>query len=508
MNFRTLVNLMRRTNPSVSVIKPVDVAVSSIVLDSREVVPGAIFAALQGEETNGAAFVPEAVRNGAVALLSSRRLPTELPQIISANPRETLAHLCAAFYGRPSLDLGVAGVTGTNGKTTSAYLLRHIIESAGKGCGMLGTIECVVGERTIDAGMTTPEAPQLQRWLAEMARDGQEACVMEVSSHALSQHRADATEVDVALFTNLTQDHLDYHDSMEEYFETKARLFEKLSPQKFAVINIDDIWGERLFSKTRANIIRYGFSSWADISANNLQMNTEGMSFRLAVKGFGEVEIQTPLVGRHNVYNILGCVASALALGIDFRSVFDALKTFNGAPGRLERVSTSDLQVGPQPSVFVDYAHTPDALENVLKTLREVCKGRKLVSLFGCGGNRDASKRPLMGAIAERLSDHIVVTSDNPRNEDPMAIIKDIKDGLRGGPMPTSHSVRLTPCEIEPDRASAIRLALEAAGDDGVVLVAGKGHENYQIFGDERRDFDDCAEVRLALSERGQMTHA
>ncbi|MCK6439564.1 MAG: UDP-N-acetylmuramoyl-L-alanyl-D-glutamate--2,6-diaminopimelate ligase [Planctomycetes bacterium] len=504
MNFRDLVSLLRRTDPAVSVINSCDVDVSSIALDSRNVTRGSLFAALPGEKQDGAVFLPDAAARGAVAILSSRRLPTNLPQLISFNPRRTLAHLCAALHGRPSDGLDVIGVTGTNGKTTTTYLMRHILDHAKRGCGMIGTVECVVGKERSPAAMTTPEATEIQRWMATMAASGQTACAMEVSSHALMQYRTDAVDFSVAIFTNLTQDHLDYHETMEEYFEAKARLFSLLETKAHAVINIDDTWGERLFPYTRANIIRFGFGPAADVRATNLSMDINGMTFDVSLPRGESMTIRSPLTGRYNAYNLLGGVAAALAMGVKQEVITEAITTFHGAPGRLERVQAQ----GNAPAVFVDYAHTPDALENVCKTLRDLCKGRKLVTVFGCGGDRDVKKRPLMGAIAERLSDCVIITSDNPRTEKPDAIIRDILAGLRGGPIPTSQSARLTPHEVEPDRARAIRRAIELAGEQGVVLIAGKGHEDYQIIGTKKQHFDDREEALAALKERGNASCA
>jgi len=503
MKYRALVNLLRRADPALSSLYSIDADVQGITHDSRKVKPGYVFAALPGAQCDGVAFVPDAIARGAIAVLTPRKLAGKLPQIVSTNPRRTLARMAAVFHGQPSSKLNVVGITGTNGKTTCTYLVQHILDHAERRCGLISTVDCRVGNRVFDSSMTTPESTDLQDWLDEMVRADMDSAVMEVSSHALCNYRVGATRFSVALFTNLTQDHLDFHVTMDEYFAAKLRLFTMLDNEATAVINIDDVWGDRIVDRVNSRVLTYGFDDAANVQALELDCRVDGLKMNVRVKDVGEVLITSPLTGRFNAYNILGAVGTAHALGVPIGVIAEAIATFTGAPGRLERVFAE----GEGPVVFVDYAHTPDALENVCLTLRDVCQGRKLVTVFGCGGDRDKTKRPLMASIAERLSDHCVVTSDNPRNENPEAIINDVLSGMREAGVATSQAASFASYDVEPDRAKAIRLALKRAGNEGVVLIAGKGHEDYQVLPTGKIHFSDREQARMGLVELGGAIH-
>lgn len=497
MKYRALINQLRRTEPGVASLHPADFEVRGITLDSREVEPGYIFAALPGTKTHGREFVDTAIQQGASAVLTDKKIFAGLPQVISRAPRRTLAQLAAHFYGCPSESMYGIGVTGTNGKTTCSVLIRHIFQQAARKCGLIGTIATEFGEQKIDAAMTTPEAPKLQQWLSQMRDADMRSFTMEVSSHALSQHRVTGVDFDAALFTNLTQDHLDYHRTMEAYAAAKARLFSGLKRDGIAIANTDDPWGWKMVSFAKCRVETYGINAGADFRICDLEADLKGTRFNLRHLKFHSLEIASPLVGRFNAYNLAGAAAIALNAGIDKATISAAIANFDGAPGRMDRVALKNGPSGPE--TFVDYAHTPDALENVLKTLSVAAGSRRIVTVFGCGGDRDRTKRPQMGKIAEAHSHIAIVTSDNPRSEQPDAIIEDILKGMRTSSAETSQSA--SPCQVivEADRRSAIRRGVELAGNDGVLLVAGKGHETYQIIGRERLHFDDREEVQAAL---------
>jgi UDP-N-acetylmuramoyl-L-alanyl-D-glutamate--2,6-diaminopimelate ligase len=500
MEYQNLVRSLRARIPGLSSINAAPATVTGVTHDSRNVKPGFLFAALPGAKSDGTAFVADAVARGAVAILTDRKLPDLIPQIVSKSPRRAMGMAAALVAGQPTHSLTVAGVTGTSGKTTSAFLLRSMFEQAGKRSGLIGTVEVDTLARRFPAEMTTPEAPDLQSWFAEMLASGASAAAMEVSSHALCQDRCAGIDFAAGLFTNLSQDHLDYHETLDAYFEAKARLFEMLSPRAAAVANIDDPRGLEMLRRTKARRISFGFSDQADVRITGFSMSVEGMTFALESRRWGVLEFETPLTGRFNAHNIAGAATVALALGIPAASVLEATRTATGAPGRLERVSIPNA--ANLPSVFVDYAHKPDALEKAAETMRAVCSGRKLVTIFGCGGDRDRTKRPKMGAIAERLSDAVVVTSDNPRTENADAIIREVLAGMSTA-LPANQSASPTAPRliVEPDRAAAIRAGIRLAGPGGVVLLAGKGHEDYQIVGKEKRHFDDREQARIALLE-------
>jgi len=483
----------------IRVTGPADREITSLTHDSRQVVPGALFVALpsvtpgrSGEAAAGGAnFILEAVERGAAAVIAASDLDIPRATMIRVeDPRAALSAAAAVFYGHPSLQLQTAGVTGTNGKTTVAFLLKHLLDVAERPCGLIGTVRYVIGPRELPAARTTPEADEIQHLLREMRDVNCRAAVMEVSSHALEQNRVRGVEFDAAIFTNLTQDHLDYHETMEAYFAAKSRLFEQLATQRHkrgtAVFNIDDRYGRRLLDEfgPRVNTITYGQSSSAMFRAGDLRTDLQGTQYSLHAGGKSYL-VRLPLFGPFNVYNSLAALAAMQALGHDVRKSVEALKDAPQVPGRLEKVAGSKAF-----RVFVDYAHTPDALDNVLRTLRALAPER-LITVFGCGGDRDRAKRGPMGRAAEELSDWCIVTSDNPRSEDPAAICSEITAALRAD----NHEVII-------DRRAAIRRAVAMAGPGDIVLVAGKGHEDYQEFADRKVPFDDVAEAASAIRGR------
>jgi len=399
-----------------------------------------------------------------------------------------MADVAAAYYGFPSSSLAVAGVTGTNGKTTTAWIMRHLCETVGRSCGLIGTIQYVLPGRVVNASHTTPESLELQRLLASMRDGGFRAVSMEVSSHALVQHRVRGIEFDAAVFTNLTQDHLDYHGTMDAYFEAKSSFFAMLGVQKKkgrAIINADDRYGRRLMDRMGSHpLISYGQGSNCNFRASDIHYSAAGTVFRLDAKGRSYL-VRTPLIGLFNVYNTLAAIAGVSSMGLELRRVVTAVATIPQVPGRMQRVAGHrNFQT------YVDYAHTPDALENVLKVLRQLTTAR-VITVFGCGGDRDKGKRPLMAAVAERYSDLVIITSDNPRSEEPMAIIRDAEKGLGG----KAH-------EVYVDRESAIRRAVDLAGANDIILIAGKGHENYQETSAGRLPFDDVSVTARAMAEK------
>ena len=448
--------------------------------DSRNVHPGFAFVALRGTRQDGMQFLGQALDRGATLVVAEESCP--VPRGVAfvrvADARLALARLSCALQGNPAAYLELIGITGTNGKTTTSYLCHAMLAADGRTPGLIGTVEYRMGERLIPASRTTPEAPELQSMLREMVRSGGHSAAMEVSSHSLCQHRVAGIDFDVAVFTNLTQDHLDYHRTMEAYFEAKAALFRNLGTGEKkgrAVVNMDDPYGRRLLDLLPANVetLGYGFDPSAQVRAEAVELSAAGTSFRL-VTPWGEAPVRIPLLGRFNVYNALAAVAACGALGVPFAFLCHVLENAPPVPGRLERVAC------PKGGIFVDYAHTHHALENVLQTLREL-KPRRLITVFGCGGDRDREKRPLMGAVASRLSDVTILTSDNPRREDPLAILRDIEAGFEGRGGYT----------VEPDREAAIAAGIAQLREGDILLIAGKGHERMQEFATGQTPFDD-----------------
>ena len=456
-----------------------DVEVSGLAYDNRRVAPGTLFFCVPGFSRDGHDFAADAVARGAVALVVERPLSVAAPQIQVESVRRAMAPAAANFYGDPTGELQVAGVTGTNGKTTTAFLLRAALEADGRQTGLLGTVTSVIGRAVHPVERTTPEAIDLQRTFRTMVELGDVACSMEVSSHALELHRADAIHFSVAIFTNLTQDHLDFHPTMEDYFLAKRRLFVDSSPGT-AVINVDDQYGARL-ALDLEQPITFALDHEATYRAVDVQTTLHGSQFTIAGPE-GEFELSSPLRGRFNVYNALGGFAAVRALDVPSDTALEALEAAEVVPGRFQPV-----EEGQEFAVLIDYAHTPDSLENVLRAARELATGRLHV-VFGCGGDRDRGKRPLMGGIATSLADRVIVTSDNPRSEDPGAIIDEILAGTGPG---VEHCV---------DRREAIEQAIAGARSGDVVVIAGKGHEQGQEFEQGRKiPFDDATVAREVL---------
>ena len=467
------------------------VDVQGVAYDSRQVQPGDVFVALKGARAAGTEFVKEAVSRGAVAVVADAPAPPgiDVPWVAVSDARQAMASLAAEFYGSPSRSMSVVGITGTNGKTTTAYLLRAVFEAAGKKCGLLGTVTYSLGDLELPAARTTPEAPDVQRMFRQMVDGGCGACVMEVSSHALALRRVDETIFAAAVFTNLTRDHLDFHGDMESYFSAKRRLFEMLPPGAPSAINLDDPRGD-LLGGAVSRPVTYAITRPADVTPGPLSLTFRGLTFDARTPN-GNVRVASRLVGRPNVSNILAAITTATSLDIPIPAIERGLANLGGVPGRFELISDETDDV----TVVVDYAHTDDALRNLLETARPLAQGR-VITVFGCGGDRDRTKRPLMGAVAARLSDVVVITSDNPRSEDPLRIIDEIKRGLP----PTSDRDGAT--FVIADRTAAIVFAIGHARGGDLVLLVGKGHEKVQIIGGRELPFDEAAIARHALERR------
>lgn len=465
-----------------------DAVVDRIVCDSRAVEPGDLFVALRGQHLNGLVFAEDALARGAVAVVAEDvpKAGFNAAWIQVGDAREAMAVLAATFYADPSRELLVIGTTGTNGKTTTTYLVEGILEEGGISCGRISSVSYRVGDRETVAERTTPESPQLQRLMREMVTEGCRACVMEVSSHALELHRVDAIRFDAALFTNLTRDHLDFHRDMSRYFAAKSQLFQMLTDTAPAIINIDDDYGRQL-ATTVARPVTYAIDRSADITPERIDLSLDGIELDVRTPR-GPLHLRSPLLGRNNAYNVLAAAATGAALALPFRTIERGIGAVDRVPGRMEVVSTASDDV----NVLIDFAHTDDALKGLLETARQFAKGQ-LITVFGCGGDRDTTKRPLMGAVASRLSDHVILTSDNPRSEDPESIIKEIERGLVDND---------TPWEVELDREQAIVGAISNARSGDLVVVAGKGHERYQVIGTSTLPFEDVAVARNALTRR------
>jgi UDP-N-acetylmuramoyl-L-alanyl-D-glutamate--2,6-diaminopimelate ligase len=473
---------------------PLDREITGLSYDSRRVQPGMVFVALPGLNTDGHAHIQSALERGAAAIICERNgyLPQRSTKVKVPDARQALALAAAAYYGRPATKLKMVGITGTNGKTTVSFMVKHLLESAGTSSGLIGTVRYEVGDRLVPAQRTTPAALDVQQMLAQMVRAGCQACVMEVSSHAIEQQRVFGIDFDVAIFTNLTRDHLDYHGTMENYFRAKQRLFTSayLAGKKgAAVVNTDDPYGARILSEGGLEVqFSYGLGEHARLRASRVKLGVERSEFHVETPA-GTFDVTLPLIGRHNVYNALAAIGAALALDLEIPVIRQALATVPAVPGRLERVDH-----GQPFGVFVDYAHTDDALRNVLQTLREVTSGRVLLA-FGCGGNRDAGKRAKMGHVAAELADFTLITTDNPRKESPAVIAAQIEEGIR--------AVRADRHRVELDRRRAIEELIRLAEPGDTVLLAGKGHETYQEYADTVVPFDDALVAAEALETLG-----
>jgi UDP-N-acetylmuramoyl-L-alanyl-D-glutamate--2,6-diaminopimelate ligase len=479
--------------------------VPAVAYHSQDVVPGSVFVALKGARTDGHRFLEAALNRGARVIVTEQELtpPSGVTVVRVPDARLALAHLAAAFYRHPSRELVLVGITGTNGKTTTTYLLEAILDAAGHRTGVVGTVNYRMGSRTWPAPVTTPESLDLQRLLREMRSHDVSHVFLEVSSHALDLRRVDCATFAAGVFTNLSQDHLDYHLEMDGYFAAKSRLFLELlangrAAGGTAVLNLDDPRGEELHRRVCAPTLTYGMHPRSQVRPLVTRFQRHGLEARITTPA-GEVEINSRLVGPFNLANILAATATALTLGLTLEEVARGIAALNGVPGRLERFGPLE-----GPAVFVDYAHTPAALASALKALRALNFSR-MITVFGCGGDRDRSKRPLMGQAAAAASQLVVVTSDNPRSEEPMSIIREIEGGLKAQNIPclTKTAARQgnSGYLVVPDRREAIRLAVELSRPGDAVLVAGKGHENYQIRGQQRLHFDDREEVLEALQE-------
>ena len=485
---------------------PGDPDISAVTCRAQEATAGSLFVAIQGFAADGHDFIAQAVAQGAVAVVCEKPVRTEAMTLQVANSRKALAEVASTFYGHPSRTLTVIGITGTNGKTTTSYLIESMLQAAGLSTGVIGTINYHYGGKSFDNPVTTPESVDLQRIMAEMQSVGVTHVVMEVSSHALDLYRVHACKFDLGVFTNLTQDHLDYHKDMDHYWACKRRLFTDLLPafsgrtRLRAVINLDAPKGRELARELTLPHLTCGQMRGSDLSALTARFDLSGIHARIATPA-GKVQIESPLVGRHNLENILAAIGAAVALEIPTEAVIAGIRSLKSVPGRLERIPNRHGR-----HVYVDYAHTPDALENALLALRALTADR-IICIFGCGGDRDRAKRPKMGAIAGRLSDLAVVTSDNPRTEAPEAIMAQIIEGLRRE-CPLGYTRRQLQEGFQdkgyvaiPDRREAIRVAVSTSRPGDTLLIAGKGHEPYQIIGREKRSFDDRLEARSALAE-------
>ena len=471
-----------------------DIQIAEVQYDSRKVRPGDLFVAIRGNAVDGHLFIDNAVSNGArVVVLDNDTVRSDyfflhagVVKVLVPDTRVALAQIAANYFSHPSRSLRLVGLTGTNGKTTTTHLVKSILTAGGEKTGLIGTIDYQIGSEVFPATHTTPESLELNRLLAGMLTAGCTAATMEVSSHALTQHRVDGIRFRVGVFTNLTQDHLDYHGTMDEYFRAKKILFDMLAPDAVAVTNADDPYGRAIVDGTRARVMTYGIGA-ADVRVVETNIAIDGMRLVLSTPG-GRRKVSSALTGRFNVANILAAYAAGIALGIPESQIEHGIEQLKAVRGRFEQIASPAGW-----TAIVDYAHTPDALENCLQTIREIRpegKPGRIITIFGCGGNRDAGKRPIMGRIASRMSEVVIVTSDNPRRENPLAIIDQIVCGTEGA----------AEVYTEVDRRTAIVMGLERARAGDVVLVAGKGHETYQIIGDVKSHLDDREEIERFIS--------
>ncbi|MDA8428650.1 MAG: UDP-N-acetylmuramoyl-L-alanyl-D-glutamate--2,6-diaminopimelate ligase [Geobacteraceae bacterium] len=484
------------------------VQISAVSCNSRNVTPGTLFFALRGATVDGHTFITSAVQSGAAAVLleDEASAPAAVPWVKVADGRAAMAHIAAGFYGNPTLGLPLIGITGTNGKTTTTYLIEAILAAAGIPAAVLGTISYRFGSLQIEASHTTPESTELQAAFRQLADGGARSFVMEVSSHALEQKRVDGCHFDVGIFSNLTRDHLDYHKTMDSYLESKQRLFSELlrpttaKPLRRAVINMDDPYGAIIAEQACCPVISYGITYQGDVRATDISFSVDGIS-GILITPKGSFSFRSRLVGRFNLSNILAAVSAGIALDLPLEAIKTGIETHATVPGRMERVDNARGI-----TLLVDYAHTGDALENVLTTLNELA-GARIITVFGCGGDRDPGKRPIMGRIAAELSDLAIATSDNPRSEEPFAILEQVRSGIAPlGIREYAQHELVTGFSgkgyvMQENRAEAIRLAIRLARPGDIVLLAGKGHENYQIIGKIKHHFDDREQAALACAE-------
>jgi UDP-N-acetylmuramoyl-L-alanyl-D-glutamate--2,6-diaminopimelate ligase len=464
--------------------------ITSIENDNRKVQKGSLFICIKGYTVDGHDFAESAVKNGAAAVLAERPLELDVPVLLVNDTTRAMAVLADAFYGQPTKSLHLIGITGTNGKTTTSHLIEKIFADAGKRTGLIGTMYTKIADKTLETKNTTPESLTLQKTFKQMVDAGVNAAVMEVSSHALDLGRVQGCDYNVAVFTNPTQDHLDYHQTMEEYKRAKSLLFSQLgntfdlNKPKYAVLNADDAASEIYSRSTAAHVVTYGIEQKADLQAKNIQMTPKGTTFDLVIKSVS-YQIQMQLIGKFSVYNVLASITAALVSGLEIEQIIQSIESIEGVAGRFELVNA-----GQDFTVIVDYAHTPDSLENVLKTIQHFAE-KKIFVIVGCGGDRDRTKRPLMAQIACQFATDPILTSDNPRSEDPLAILEEMEAGVQGENY-----------QVIPDRKKAIYTAVRQASPGDVILIAGKGHETYQIIGKEVHDFDDRLVAREAIEGR------
>ena len=482
--------------PNAQITGELDIQIHNIVHDSRKVTPGALFVCLSGATVDGHNYIEQAVKSGAAALLVEKEIAAQaVPVVKVKDTRQAIQTIVPYFFDFPGKKLRMIGVTGTNGKTTTTHIIRKILIHAGHKVGLIGTIHSLIGEKVLPAKNTTPDVVDLQSVLAQMVDSGMEYAIMEVSSHALALNRVAGCEFDVGVYSNITRDHLDFHKTFANYIDAKAKLFKSLhaqdnqKTQKAAVINVDDEAAKNMIAAAAdCPVITYAVRNRADLQVKDIDIKAKKMSFVITSQ-FGEMSLNLKITGLFNVYNVLAAVGVAVAEKIPLSIIKESLEDFTGVPGRFELV-----EAGQNFSVIVDYAHTPDGLENILKTAQEFAKGRIIV-VFGCGGDRDRTKRPIMGKIAAQYADIVIATSDNPRSEDPESILAEIEVGIKEALQPQQRYVKIT------ERKEAIRYALETAKDDDIILIAGKGHETYQILKDKTIDFDDRAVVRELIGE-------
>lgn len=467
-----------------------DVEVMGISYDSRQLAQGGLFVCLKGLKTDGHLFIPQAIAQGAVGAVVEEDvdIPENVVRIKVKDSRKALAKLASRFFEDPTSKMTLVGVTGTNGKTTTTYLFENIARTAGKKTGLVGTVKYQIGNRVLPVVRTTPESSDLQKIFQEMVKEGVEVATIEVSSHAIHQHRVDGCQFDVLVFTNLSQDHLDYHRDIEEYFKVKCSFFEKASKEVYHIINRDDLYGQQILQISSPPVLTYGLSKEAQIRAENLSLDEQGGTFTIQTPR-GSLKVLSRLRGKFNVYNSLAAATTALALGFSQDAIKKGLESMTSVPGRFETVG-----LGQDFMVIVDYAHTPDSLEKVIAAAKEITLG-KVITVFGCGGDRDKTKRPLMGKAAARLSDFTIITTDNPRNEQPVDIIAQIETGFREAGHKADY-VKII------DRREAIFKGVAMAEKGDLVLIAGKGHEQGQTFADKTVPFDDREVATEAIQER------
>lgn len=486
----------------IEIIGNLDVDVNDIEYNSTKVKEGSIFVAIKGFQRDGAEFIEEAVERGAVGVILEKEAAKEnktarasvlnrkgakTTAVVVEDSRKALASLSADFFGYPSRELNVIGITGTNGKTTITYLVESILQLAGRRTGVIGTINYRFEGKVIPATQTTPESLDLQKKFREMVDNKINCCILEVSSHSLTLDRVYKTDFTIGVFTNLTQDHLDFHHTKEDYFKAKEKLFMEYDLKK-AVVNIDDPYGKLISEKTSAKTITVSIKGKGDIQASNIETSIDGLRFT-ATTPKGEIEIVSSLIGYHNVYNILCAIGVAFALGLSFKDIKEGISSLQEVPGRFQRINENQ-----DFTVVVDYAHTDDALKNVIKAARELTD-KRVVTVFGCGGNRDKNKRSKMGEIAGRYCDYTIITSDNPRSEEPASIAAEVEQGMKKVADNKKYCLIL-------DRKKAIEYAINMAEKEDIVIIAGKGHENYQLFKDHRIHFDDCETAKEFIKKK------